>query len=344
MPVVSLICHTCVTSKHLEHEMANNSSNDSSLPSEELSQSFLYFSSFTLVFFHLPLFTVNILLLVAIITEKTLPATVRLVLGNIVASSEVVIIGLFGLLFYYIILQPPSSPLAFICRLFFFIINSGSAGRLLYMATYAVTVYVLVRYAGTNLRVVKLRFWPTLLAIVFIWILAIVPNMVLLSSAFFEITFTTFLACTNHTMGATSIVYAFGYIILYGICCFILSIIFPTLTARYIKKYTISKDKQTLKNMMKFSAFLLLGNSINVAGTSFPLLLAAFTPVTVGEDFESLFILEVILFVLSLLTTPIILLVFFKGVRQRFKMIACFICLHVALKKTQRQLPRPDVR
>ena len=169
--------------------MANNSSNDSSIPLEDLSQSFAYQSLFTLVFFHLPLFTVNILLLVAIITEKTLPVTVRLVLGNIVASSEVVILGQFGFILYDIILPPLSSPLLFICRLIIFTITSGAAARLLYMATYAVTVYVLARYAGTNLRVVKLRFWPALLAVVVIWILATVPNMVLLSSAFFEITF-----------------------------------------------------------------------------------------------------------------------------------------------------------
>ena len=322
--------------------MANNSSNDSSIPLEDLSQSFSYYSLFILVFFHLPIFTVNILLLVAIITEKTLPVTVRLVLGNIVASSEVAIIGLFGLLFYYIVLPPHSSPVIFICRIFYFIITSGAAARLLYMATYAVTVFVLAKYAGTNLRVVKLKFWPALLAVVFIWILAILPNTVLLSSAFFEITLTSFLVCTNHTMGATSIAYAFGYIIVYVVCCFILSIVFPTLTVRYIKKYTISKDKRTLKNMIKFSVFLLLGNSFNAVSVCFPLSVSAFTPV--GEDYESLFILEVIVFILSLLTAPIILLIFFKSVRQRFKMITCFICLHVALKKGLRQLPRTDVR
>ena len=320
--------------------MDNNSSN-SSIALEELSQSFSYYSLFTLVFFHLPLFTVNILLLVAIITDKTLPATVRLVLGNIVASSEVVIIGLFGLLLYDIII-PPLSPSFFICRLIFFTISSGAAARLLYMATYAVTVYILARYAGTNLRVVKLRFWPALSAVLFIWILAIVPYMVLFSSAFFGIAFTSFFVCTSHTMGATSIAFTFGYIILYGVCCFILSIIFPILTMGYIKKNTISNDKQTLKNMMKFSAFLLLGNSLNIAGTSFPLLLAAFTPV--GEDYEIRVILEVILLILSLLTTPIILLIFFKGVRQSFKKIACFICLNVKDALKQTQTPRQDVR
>ena len=210
--------------------MANNSSNDSSIPLEDLSQSLLNYRWFALVFFHFPLFIFNILLLVAIITEKTLPPTVRLVLCNIVASSEVAIIGLFGLFFYYIVLPPLSSPVIFICRLFYFIVTCGTSARLLYMATYAVTVFVLARYAGTNLRVVKLRFWPALLAVVFIWILAILPNTVVLSLAFFELTLTSFLVCTNHSMGATSIAYSFGYIIVYGVCCFILSIVFPILT------------------------------------------------------------------------------------------------------------------
>ena len=261
-----------------------------------------------------------------------MPVTVRLVLGNIVASSEVAIIGLVGLFFYYIVLPPLSSPVIFICRIFYFIITSGASARLLYMATYAVTVFVLARYAGTNLRTVKLRFWPALLAVVFIWILAILPNTVLFSSAFFEITLTSFSVCSNHSMGAISIAYAFVYIIVYGVCCFILSIIFPTLTVRYIKKNTISKDKQILKSMIKFSVFLLLGNSFNIVGTSFPLLVSAFTPV--DEDYESLFIFKVIFFILSLSTTPIILLIFFKAVRQRFKMITCYICLHVEKRST----------
>ena len=135
--------------------MANNSSN-SSIPLEDLSQSLLNYRSFALVFFHFPLFIFNILLLVAIITAKTLPVTVRLVLGNIVASSEVVIVGLFGLFLRHIIVPHLSSPLIFICRLFHFIILSGTSARLLYMATYAVPVFVLARYAGTNLKVVKL--------------------------------------------------------------------------------------------------------------------------------------------------------------------------------------------
>ena len=79
-------------------------------------------------------------------------------------------------------------------------------------------------------------------------------------------------------MGATTLVYTFAYIIVYGVCCFILGIIFLILTVRYIKENTISKDKQTLRSMNKFAVFLLIGNSLNIVGVSLPLILAISTP------------------------------------------------------------------
>ena len=269
--------------------MTNNSSNDSFMPAEDTSVDFSVFSLLIILFFLIPVFIVNILLLVAIITEKTIPAMVKLILGNIVASCEVIIIALFTLSMYDLILPLVLNPShsIFLCKLIFVIGGSGAAGRLLFMATYAVTVYVLARYAGTKLRVSKLRFWPTLLAVMVIWVFATAPNMLLLSSAFFEITFTTNLVCVPHGMGATTVIYTVAYIIVYGVCCFILSIVFPILTVRYIKENTISKDKQTLKSMTKFAVFLLIGNSLNIVGVSLPLILATVvSEIFAGRNFR----------------------------------------------------------
>ena len=319
--------------------MTNNSSNDSSMPLEDPSADFSYFSLLNILLFLIPVFIVNVLILIAIFTEKTIPATVKLILGNIVASSEVIIIALFTLLMYDLILPLVfnPSPSIFLCKLLFTIIASGAAGRLLFMATYAVTVYVFARYVGTNLRVSKLRFWPTLLAVVGIWVFATAPNMVLLSSAFFEITFTTNLVCVPHGMGATTLVYTLAYIIVYGVCCFIISIIFTILTVRYVKENTVSENKQKLKRLCGFAVLLLIGNSFNIAGTSLPLILAISTPV--GEEKSTLVtalnFLQQIFLGLSLLTTPIILLIVFKAVRERFKKITCFVCLNATAKISQ---------
>ena len=70
-------------------------------------------------FYLLLMFTVNILLLVGIISVKTVPVIVRLILGNIVASSEVIIVGGIILNTSGYLLKPPmdASPYHFPCRL-----------------------------------------------------------------------------------------------------------------------------------------------------------------------------------------------------------------------------------
>ena len=315
--------------------MANNCSNDSMIVG------FSYFSLLSTLLILLPVFIVNILLLVAIITEKTTSATVKLILANIVASSQVVIIGLAivnlnNVVLPFVLTFNPS-PSDFTCRLSYVVIACGAAGRLVFMAAYAVTVYVLARYAGANLRVARLRFWPALTAFVAIWLFATIPNMVIFFPVFIEITFSAGDVCAAHGTGAVTIVYTFSYIIVYEVCCFILSIVFPILTVQYIRKNSISENKQTLKGMIKFAAFLLVVNSANFIGTSLTILFGTFSPI--GEDDQTLRLISAfnyiqgICLLLSLIPTPIILLVFFKPIRQRFKKITCFICLKIPKKK-----------
>ena len=245
--------------------MANNSSSESlNIPEDNTWQHFNLF--FTVVYL-LPIFTVNILLLAGIISEKTVPVTVRVVLGNIVTSSDIIILGLMIWSMYeWLLVQfVDASAHDFPCRLASVLISSGSAGGFLYMATYAVTVYVLARYAGTKLRVAKLRFWHALLAVVVIWLFATVPNMVLFSRAFFS-NISSDYVCEPRP----PIEYVISFIIVYGVCCFVIGIIVPIVTIRYIKKNSISENKDTLKRMTKFSIFLLIGNFFNVMGNIVP--------------------------------------------------------------------------
>ena len=200
--------------------MANNNSSES-LPS------MIFFNLFFTVVYLLPIFTVNILLLVGIISDKTVPVTIRIILGNIVTSSDIIIFGLIIWSMYeWLLVQfVDVSPHDFPCRLSSVLISSGSAGGFLYMTTYAVTVYVLARYAGTKLRVPKLRLWHALLAVVVIWLFATVPNMVLFSPAVFNITTSNF-ACDLQP----PIEYAISFIFVFGVCCFVIGIIVPIVT------------------------------------------------------------------------------------------------------------------
>ena len=310
--------------------MDNNS--NKSLISES---PYVQFSVLPLFFLLLFVFTVNILLLMAIFMEKTMPGTVRLVLGNIVVSSEVVIIGgIIWVMGSVISSIMESEPSEFVCRLFYVMISSGAAGRLLYMATYAVTVYVLARYVGTNLREVKLRFWPTLLAVVVIWVFASIPNMNIFSQEIWQVNFTSsyITICTVHGRDSTVYIYPFFYIIVYCVSSFILSIIFPLLTVQYIKKNTVEEIKRSMKRMCIFTVFLLVLNSINILSISFPMALLTFVPVEDRNLVIHFTTIGVFCVLVSLISTPIMYLVFFKTLRQRFKTIICFMSLIIGAK------------
>ena len=314
--------------------MTNNSTNDSS-PNLEDVKNFPYFSVFVTLFFLLPMFIIKILLLVAIVTVKTVPSTIKLILGNIVASSELIIIGLSMYNSYMVVSWQlaDASPPDFPCRLLNVIIDTGAAGRLLYMTTYAITVYTLARYAGKNLRVAKLRFWPKLLAVVLIWIFASLPNTVLLSPIFIKITFSFNFVCISHSTGPATFIHSSFFIIVYGLCYFVLSILFPILTARYIRKNSISENKETLKKLVKFSVFLLTENSIHMICISIPLLLNNLTPVENNRDIVIAFInLQGSIIGLSL-TTSFFLLMFFKQVRKKmFEILTCCMCFKMSSK------------
>ena len=318
-------------------EMNNTTSNMSLILPGEVTGPFSYFSLFSMLFFLFPVFVINVLLLLAIIRTKTLPTSIRIIIGNIVTASGIIIIGIviYGMNSVLLSLPLPFSPVPFVCRMAYVTIMSGASGRLLYMTTYAITVYFLARYAGSNLRMAKMTFWRTLMAVLVIWMIAIIPNTLLFSPHFMEISFIHNDDCVAHGNGGTTVVFTFTFIVLYGICCFILSIIFPMLTVKYVKKNTIMESKNMLTGLMKFSVFLLIGNSINFTGASLPMLFGTFSPI--GTEFHelnaALNYAKAACFFLSLASSPVIILIFFKPIRNRFKSILCGLCLEFAIRK-----------
>ena len=316
--------------------MANNSTEVTEDPAMHPQLSGYLYSILITLFFLVPAFVFNILLLVSIVMEKTIPAAIRFILANIVTASDIVIIGMAVILLQNAILSAHThlESSIVVCQLTFVSLASGAAARLLYMAKFAVSVYVLVRRGALNSR---LKLVPSLVAGLLLWLFAIVPNMVLFSSDFLEITFHDNASCAPHGRNVTTPIYTFSYIAIYGCCSFIVGIIFPILTICYIKKNTISDNFPMIRGMVKFAIFLLVGNSINFMGISIPILFATFAPH--GNEYyvleKAVNYVEGILLMLSLIPTPIILLVFFKPIRHRLLELVCFICIKSKVRKDQ---------
>ena len=297
---------------------------------------FSYYSLVITVFFLIPLLVFNTLLIVAIAVEKSIVGTLRLVLVNIVTAGQVVIVGLIAIFSSTFVITgcwcPELRPSDFGCRLMYWVIASGGAARLMYMTTFAISVYVLVRFGAK-----KMKIWVAIVAVVCVWVAVLLPNTAIFSPDVVLINFHDNNTCAAHGTGYKAFIYAFGYTTVYGLLGFTVSVVCPIVTVWFIRHNTISGDLSLVKAMLKFAVFLILGNIINFVGQTTPLLFAAFAPA--GKDWYTLEkafgYVEGVFVLLSLVPTPLLILIYFKPVRKRIKRTLCCTCL--GLKKAARQ-------
>ena len=272
-------------------------------------------------------FIINLILIVAIISVRDIPATIRLILTNIVASSEVVIIGLAILALYGIILtaQKHLQTSHHLCRLVYVLGASGGAARLLSMALYAVSMYFAVRYIGNNRRLPWWSFKVTVIALVALWTFAICPNIVTFSPDLVGIDYKVGDFCAAHITNHLGVTYSISYFVMYVVFSFVPAIVFPVLTLCHIRNNIDGYNPDMLRAMLKFAFFLLVGNSMNTVGIFLPILFVVFVQ-SKNDSYAlkiSLDYTAAVILVLSLIPTPIILLIFFRRVRRRFYHIIC---------------------
>ena len=309
-----------------------NISNTTMEPIEELRPMFSFFSLAITILFLTPLLLFNTLLTVAIAVERTITGTLRLVLVNIITAGQVVIVGLMMFFISNVIISgcwcPEIRPSDVACRFMYWVIASGGAARLMYMTTFAISVYVLVRYG-----VKKMKIWVAIVAVVCVWVAVLLPNAAIFSPDVVLINFHDNDTCAAHGTGYKTFIYTFGYTGVYGLLGFAVSVFSPIATVWYIRHNTISGDITLVKAMIKFAVFLVLGNIINFIGQTTPLLFAAFAPA--GKDWYTLEkafnYVEGVFILLSLIPTPLFILIHFRPVRQRIIRTVCSAWTHLKL-------------
>ena len=285
---------------------------------------FSHFSLLLIVFYLIPLLLFNTLLIVAIVREKAIDGTLRAVLVNIVTAGQVVMVGTIIAATVNVITLTELRPSDNACRLAAWLIVSGGAAKLMYMTTFASSAYVLIRY-GTR----KMKIWVAVVFFVGMWIGVLLSNAAIFSSDVLAISFHDYNTCAAHGTGYKAFIYAIGYISIYGLLSFTVSVLSAIATVWFIRHHTISSDITMVKAMLKFAAFLILGNVINFLGQAIPLLFAAFTPAgTKSRVLEPLHYVEIVFILLSVIPTPVLILIYFRPVRNRIKRILCRVCLN----------------
>ena len=296
--------------------------------------SFDYASLIITVVYLTPMLLFNNLLVVVTAMEKSIVGTLRILLVNIVTAGQIVTMGMIMAYTANVIIIghccPKLRPSDFACRWMYWAIASGGAARLMYMTTFAISVYVLVRYGAK-----KMKIWVAIVAVVCVWVAVLLPNTAIFSQDVVLINFHDNNTCAAHGTGYKAYIYAFGYTTVYGLLGFTVSIVCAIATVWFIRHNTTMGDITLVKAMMKFSVFLILGNIINFVGQTTPLLLLSFAPASKEQhSLEKVFLyVEEIFVLLSLVTTPVLILIYFKPVRKRIKHILCSVYMKTAVSE-----------
>ena len=289
--------------------------------------SFLVFNVVMLLGVVLPVIVANTVILVALILETSIVSVIRLVLGSILVSC---LLSALGLAMNHIAginlnLLPLNNPPNLPCTITTFLIAFGGAARLMFMAAFAVIVYIIVKFGETA----KKHLVVTVLVMVAVlWVLSFLGASPLLSQGVVHTRYEDSLSCGPDPINVFSYVYVGLYVLLFGVVTLTVTITFLIITICYLKQHTIP-DAKVKKAIVKFGFFSLLGNGINILGLVVPPLIAAFVDPpkdTAATTVEELIYTAYVLLNAALIPTPILVIIYFTPIQKRLRHCLCCCC------------------
>ena len=128
-------------------------------------------------------------------------------------------------------------------------------------------------------------------------------------------------ACAVHS-GPYGLVYIIPFFVCFVFIPFALTVVILVTAFYWIN--SLREHAASLKPLLKFSTFLLLGNLLSAIGQSTPVI-TAYVASTAPEVELAVILSNGIIILLSIIPTPILVLVYFKPVRTLMKQ--CFLCV-----------------
>ena len=194
----------------------------------------------------------------------------------------------------------------------------GAVGRLWSLAVFSIVIYLTIRYGQSILK----HTYVFSIGVIAVWTVTFILNIhVMLPYPVYAVQFVDNVVCFPHNAiipKASRYPTLAIWIVFGGITPLTISIIIPIITLCYIRRNTITEASAYNKRIAKFALFLVVGNVVNLLGQAVPGLVALYAEAP-GV------ILAYLLVSLSLLPTPIIIIVFMKPVRNKIrKMFCCF--------------------
>ena len=269
-------------------------------------------------------FTVVVLSLV--VAAKAVRGTIRFILANILVAS---ISTCFGISLISLRLIFISINFNFFSNtdvsynIFLAITAIGGNGRSAFMAVFTVVVVIIMK--GSNSAV---KFKYLIISVVVVWTACMAVGAILLVPGVVD--HSPFSCSANLPLQPGNEIWIFSglYFLLFVIIPCTLATVMPVYALCYIRSNLTCENSSSLKPMLKFALFLLLGNVLgffgNFLATAGSLIFkSANTGGKAAWVFEQVYN---VLLALSLIPSPILILVYFKPVRIKLRKCVLSVC------------------
>ena len=286
---------------------------------------YIVYSSLFLGGLLIPVFTVDLgLILTIVFCRVHISGIIRFLLLNILVSCVILALGLIMHRLAGIILASSGGNMDLnmgACGFILWLIVSGSIARIVFMAVYAVTVYVIVKGKPQFLQKIPISIALS----VVMWMVILFLCALYVGLPITGIGYTVGLSCTLYSVSNDAYVFEAIMLLLLGVVPFVITLIIPIVTICHIRKKTHSKDTEFHKAITKFAFFLVIGNFFNLLAVVFPFITFA---MATSSAYYTMNIISVYapyaVLTFSLVPTPILILAYFKNVRTRVKGMITF--------------------
>ena len=267
----------------------------------------------------------TILTIVALCMARSMSKHLRIFLINILVAVLVMGVAffIFTALSVILVFAETGLPPIQLCYLLLFAIRVGALSRPLNLSLYSVAVLVVVRFGKKDWKVLYSG-----LSITILWLIMLVMNTVYIVPPVNAVHYFEGVVCFPNLDASTGLstvvrsVSSFFYFIFGGVIPVIVSVVIPVYCLHYIKKHSISGDTEYKKVISRLALFLITPTALSLAGN----LLIIF-----GATYVSASVSVYLMYgvgVLSLLPTPILIIIFLKVVQDQMKAIITCHCKH----------------
>ena len=257
-----------------------------------------------------------VLTLTTLCSVKSMAKTLQIFLLNLLSAGLATAVTasaypLTALVVNWAEIKEPSLPF---CRFAVWAYAVGATARLFNVAAFSVAVLLVVKYS-----IRALKCGPIALTIILLWSGVILLNSYVLVPQVYAVQYVDGMACFPRNADADIIKparyssYAI-WITFGGVVPVIISIVVPIVVLCYIKRNHVTESSNYNKGIAKFTLFLVSGNLINLFGQA----VVSVLYIVLSSDAPAVYLTYSIA-LLSLLPSPVLVIVFLKPVREKMK-------------------------